>query len=62
MITTLEPDGSLRSRPRATQGSEFDGTLWFFTGEHDPKVDEVQRDRRVNISYGSKDGNVWVSV
>ncbi len=62
MMTTIEPDGSLRARPMATQESEFDDTLWFFTGEHDPKVDEVQRDHRVNISYSSKDGNIWVSV
>ncbi len=62
MMTTIEPDGSLRARPMATQESEFDDTLWFFTGEHDPKVDEVQKDHRVNITYSSKDGNVWVSI
>jgi general stress protein 26 len=30
-LTTVEDDGSLRSRPMGTQDIEFDGTLWFFT-------------------------------
>ena len=29
MLTTEEEDGSLRSRPMATQQAEFDGDLWF---------------------------------
>ena len=29
MMTTVELDGSLRSRPMWTQGDEFDGSLWF---------------------------------
>ena len=31
MMTTIEPDGTFRSRPMWTQGDEFDGSLWFFT-------------------------------
>ena len=31
MLTTVQPDGTLRSRPMSTQRAEFDGTLWFFT-------------------------------
>src|SRR5689334_858328 len=41
MLTTVEPDGSLHSRPMATQEVEFDGDLWFFTGASTAKVDEV---------------------
>ena len=32
MLTTVQPDGSLRSRPMSTQQAEFDGTLWFHRG------------------------------
>ena len=32
MMTTVEEDGTLHSRPRGTQEAEFDGDLWFFTG------------------------------
>jgi general stress protein 26 len=62
MMTTVELDGSLRSRPMATQQTEFDGDAWFFTTETAPKVDEVEHDRRVNLSYAAKDDNVWVSM
>lgn len=62
MMTTVELDGSLRSRPMATQQSEFDGDLWFFSYDDSAKMDEVQRDRRVNLSYGAGEKDTWVSV
>ena len=31
MFTTEDAYGALRSRPMATQQTEFDGDLWFFT-------------------------------
>ena len=66
MMTTVEPDGSLRSRPMATHfnhnSSEFDGTLWFFTKEHSPKVDEVDQDHHVGLSYASPEQSTYVSV
>ena len=62
MLTTIEPDGTLRLRPMTTQQVEFDGDLWFFTQESAPKVDEVERDDRVNVAYAAPDANRWVSV
>ncbi len=62
MLTTQEPDGTLRSRPMANQKEEFDGTLWFFTGASSAKVDEVQREHHVNVSYADPDNDRYVSV
>ncbi len=65
MLTTTEPDGSLRSRPMATHQdpkSEFDGVLWFFTKGDAPKVDEVEQDRHVNLSYASPEKSKYVSL
>ena len=62
MLTTVDEDGSLRSRPMATQEADFDGDLWFFTSAGAPKVDEVRHDRQVNVSYAKEDDNRWVSV
>ena len=62
MLTTVEEDGTLRSRPMATQEFEFDGNLWFFTSANAPKVDEVQHDQHVNISYANPDKQKYVSV
>ena len=38
MMTTIDDDGTLRSRPMVAQQSEFDGDLWFFTWINSPKV------------------------
>ena len=65
MLTTIEADGSLRSRPMATHqdhGREFDGVLWFFTKGDTPKVEEVKEDQHVNLSYAAPEQNKYVSV
>jgi general stress protein 26 len=62
MLTTVEADGTLRSRPMSTQQVEFDGDLWFFTRASAPKVDEIQQDERVNVSYAKPEDQRYVSV
>lgn len=66
MLTTVEEDGSLRSRPMATQKltqkAEFDGELWFFTGAGSEKVQEIRREQHVNVSYADPDDERYVSV
>lgn len=62
MLTTVESDGHLRSRPMATQKTDFDGQLWFFTGEDSAKVEEIRREQHVNLSYADPGDDVYVSV
>lgn len=62
MMTTVEKDGSLRSRPMWTQNKDFDGQLWFFTREHAPKVDEVERDQHISLAYSEPARDRYVSV
>lgn len=62
MLTTVDEDGSLRSRPMATHQVEFDGTLWFFTYDNTAKVEEIQHEREVNVSYMSASNNTYVSM
>lgn len=62
MLTTEEDDGTLRSRPMATQFSEFDGALWFFTDSESPKVAEISHHQRVNVSYAEPKHERYVSV
>jgi general stress protein 26 len=62
MLTTAEPDGTLRSRPMSTQQAEFDGDLWFLTYADSPKVDEIEADRQVNVSYVDRKHDRYVSV
>jgi general stress protein 26 len=62
MMTTVESDGSLRSRPMWTHDRDFDGELWFFTREHSAKVDEVESHHDVNLAYSEPSKNRFVSV
>ncbi|HMQ34350.1 MAG TPA: pyridoxamine 5'-phosphate oxidase family protein [Chloroflexaceae bacterium] len=62
MLTTVEDDGTLRSRPMDTQEIEFDGDLWFLTEADAPKVDDVQHERQVNVTYANPDKMRYVSV
>lgn len=62
MLTTVESDGTLRSRPMATQDVEFDGTLWFFTAASSPKVRETRHNNNVSVTYQNGSDQVYVSV
>ena len=62
MLTTVDTDGVLRSRPMSTQEAEFDGTLWFFTSDKTHKTEEIEKDNRVNLSYAKPGDNVYVSA
>ena len=61
MLTTEDGD-ELRSRPMAVSQSAFDGTLWFFTRASAHKVDEVQAEQRVGVSFADPDRQNYVSV
>ncbi|HEY8590078.1 MAG TPA: pyridoxamine 5'-phosphate oxidase family protein [Naasia sp.] len=60
ILTTENEEGRLVSRPLATVGAEFDGTVWFFTPDDSEKVSEIRRNREVNVSYES--GKGWLSL
>lgn len=63
MLTTVDTDGTLRSRPLQTVGVEDSGTLWFFTSQSSPKVAEARSDEgRVNVSYAHPGKQDYVSV
>lgn len=62
MLTTVEPDGSLRSRPLHTVELDAAGRLWFFTQAHAPKSLEVQQDNQVSLSYADPRDEDFASV
>ena len=61
MLTTEDGD-NLRARPMAASQSSFDGTLWFFTKASSHKVDEVQSDHRVGVTYADPALQNYVSL
>lgn len=62
MLTTVDEEGYLRSRPMATQKEEFDGTLWFFTDLQSSKSHEIDHEHQVNVTYAEPSDQRYVSL
>jgi general stress protein 26 len=63
MLTTIDDDGTLRSRPMSTNGKvEFDGTVWFFTYGNTHKVLEAQQHPQVNVAFSDPKRQNYVSL
>jgi general stress protein 26 len=63
MLTTIDDDGTLRSRPLQTLELDDDGALWFFTAAHSPKVEEAAQHRgQVNVAYADPGRQDYLSV
>ena len=64
MMTTLDENGILRSRPMATlpHAGFDDGTLWFFTRADSSKVHDLQEHWRVNLAYADPGDQSYVSI
>jgi general stress protein 26 len=60
LLTTVDADGRLVSRPMAVQEREFDGDLWFFTEDPSHKTAEVRANPEVNVALES--GKGWISI
>jgi general stress protein 26 len=62
MLTTLDEEGLLRSRPVTPADLDREDELWFFISASAYKADEVGREQRVNICYANPDRHNYVSV
>ena len=62
MLTTRRRDGSLVSRPMATQRRADGAHFWFVAASDSPKVREIAFDPNVNLAYYKDRTREWVSV
>lgn len=62
MVTTVEPDGTLHTRPLASLAYENDGQLWFFTSIDSAKVSEVANDVRASVAFSDTGKDAYVAV
>jgi general stress protein 26 len=62
MMTTRRPDGRLVSRAMATQKRAPGADLWFVTSEETHKVDELEDEPFVNLSYYKDRTREWISI
>jgi general stress protein 26 len=63
MLTTMDEQGCLHSRPMSTNKQvDFNGDLWFFTYGQSHKAAEVRRNQKVNVSYADPSKQNYVSL
>jgi general stress protein 26 len=62
MMTTRRRDGSLVSRPMATQRRADGAHFWFVGRESSPKLAEIVADPNINLAYYKERTREWVSV
>lgn len=62
MMTSIEPDGSLHSRPMYSHKADGHGDIWFFSRARDPKIGELKADSEVNLAFSDPSSQNYVSV
>lgn len=63
MLTTVDENGDLHSRPMSSNGDiDPDGDLWFFTSASSHKVSEIEEFPKVNVSFADPDNQHYVSI
>jgi general stress protein 26 len=62
MMTTRRADGHLRSRAMATQKRADGADLWFVTSSDSSKLDDIEHDPHINLSYYKDSSREWISV
>jgi len=60
LLTTLDDDGHLVSRPLALIDRDFDGSVWFFVQKESHKVHDIESVPEVNVSV--QGGKGWLSM
>jgi general stress protein 26 len=59
MMTTMDEDDRLVSRPMSPLKMDSQGVLWFFVDANSNKTDQLDR---VNLSFSDEDDSVYVSI
>jgi general stress protein 26 len=59
MLTTIESDGALASRPMAPLEMDGNGAVWFFTDRRSMKVEHLAV---INLAFTDMDRSVYVSL
>ena len=62
MLTTVEKDGGLHTRPMANQESDEKGDLWFFLDKTSPLAETIKANPKVALGYSDPSGDNYVSV
>lgn len=62
MLTTVEKDGGLHSRPMSNQEADENGDLWFFLDKTSALAETVKSNPKVSLGYSDPGGDNYVAV
>lgn len=62
MMTTVDSNGKLHTRPMHSHEADEHGDLWFFTQIDSAKIQEISRDTDVSLGYADPGSQTYVSV
>ncbi|MER2536723.1 MAG: pyridoxamine 5'-phosphate oxidase family protein [Rhizobiaceae bacterium] len=61
MMTTVESNGALHTRPMANQKADAGGAIWFFTEKDGSVVKNVRANNKLSLGYASSGAYVAVT-
>ena len=62
MMSTIDEGGEVRSRPMATQDTQFDGTLWFLTRHSSDKVADLEQHSNITLDYSDPANSKYITL
>ena len=62
MMTTVEADGSLHTRPMASQEADANGDLWFFAEKGSAMEANVKGNPQVSLGYSEPHASDYVAI
>jgi general stress protein 26 len=62
LLTTVDPEGHLHTRPLQTLGIGAGRSLWFFTDLRSEKAFELAHDVRLGLGYADPRGRSYVAL
>lgn len=62
MLTTLNSDKSLSSRPMTQQQLDDNGVLWFFLSDDSLLASDIKQQPNINVTFAEPNDSVYVSI
>lgn len=62
LMVTHGENGQLCARPMGAQKKDEQGRLWFFTEKNSPKIEEIEANPNVLLSYSEPSEQNYVSI
>lgn len=62
MLTTVNDDLSLSSRPMTQQALEDSGILWFFISDASQLAGDIIRHPKINVTFANPSDSIYVAI